>query len=85
MGIVISIAISLFVSTFIPTFSNTILIKYLLVIFLRVQCSQLAWIPVLVMFVIILGVGGKQLVDPSPAKLATVLAILGFSANYSWL
>lgn len=41
----------------------------------------MAWIPVLVTFVIALGVGGKHLINPPPAEPATPAAILSFAST----
>ncbi|KAF8954891.1 cytosine-purine permease [Flammula alnicola] len=54
--------------------------------------ERLAWIPVLITFIIALGVGGKHLSSPPPAEPATASSILtfastlaGFSITYSGL
>ncbi|KAF9459715.1 NCS cytosine-purine permease [Collybia nuda] len=43
--------------------------------------ERVAWIPVLVTFVIALGVGGKHLINPPPAEPATPAAILSFAST----
>jgi NCS1 nucleoside transporter family len=43
--------------------------------------GRLAWIPVLLAFLVALGVGGKHLANPPPAEAATAAAILGFAAT----
>ncbi|KAI0072095.1 NCS cytosine-purine permease [Panus rudis PR-1116 ss-1] len=43
--------------------------------------ERLAWIPVLVVYVVALGLGGKNLVSPPPAEPATARAILSFAST----
>ncbi|KAI0646407.1 NCS cytosine-purine permease [Trametes meyenii] len=43
--------------------------------------ERLAWVPVLVVFVVALGVGGKHLGNPPPAQPATAGAILSFAST----
>jgi len=43
--------------------------------------ERLAWIPVLVVFVVALGVGGKHLSNPPPAEPATAISILTFAST----
>lgn len=43
--------------------------------------ERLAWIPVLITFIIALGVGGKHLTDPPPTEPATVQAVLSFAST----
>ncbi|KAI0765159.1 NCS cytosine-purine permease [Fomes fomentarius] len=43
--------------------------------------ERLAWIPVLVVYLVTLGVGGKHIADPPPAEPATARAILSFAAT----
>jgi purine-cytosine permease-like protein len=43
--------------------------------------ERLAWIPVLIAFLVALGVGGKHLANPPPAEAATASAIFGFAAT----
>ena len=54
--------------------------------------ERLAWIPVLVSFLVALGVGGKHFSNPEPSTPATAAAVLsfgstiaGFSLTYSSL
>ncbi|KAF5383051.1 hypothetical protein D9615_004948 [Tricholomella constricta] len=42
--------------------------------------ERLAWIPVVISFVVALGVGGKHLANPPPAEPATASAVLSFAA-----
>lgn len=42
--------------------------------------ERLAWLPVLITFVIALGVGGKHLADPPLAEPATAQAVLSFGS-----
>ncbi|KAI0360560.1 cytosine-purine permease [Trametes cingulata] len=43
--------------------------------------ERLAWIPVLVVYLVALGVGGKHLGNPPPAEPATAAAILSFAST----
>ncbi|KAI0711159.1 NCS cytosine-purine permease [Cerioporus squamosus] len=43
--------------------------------------ERLAWIPVLIVYLVLLGVGGKHLTNPPPAEPATAPAILSFGAT----
>ena len=43
--------------------------------------ERLAWIPVFIIFIIALGVGGKHLTNPPPAEPATVATILSFAST----
>jgi purine-cytosine permease-like protein len=43
--------------------------------------ERLAWLPVLIVFVVALGVGGKHLVDPPPAEPATAAVVLSFAST----
>lgn len=43
--------------------------------------EKLSWIPVLITFIIALGVGGKHLSNPPPAEPATASAILSFAST----
>ncbi|KAF9564518.1 NCS cytosine-purine permease [Agrocybe pediades] len=43
--------------------------------------ERIAWIPVLITFIITLGVGGKHLSNPPPATPATAPMVLGFAAT----
>ncbi|KAG6849892.1 hypothetical protein H0H93_003906 [Arthromyces matolae] len=43
--------------------------------------EHLAWIPVMISFVVALGVGGKHLSNPPPAEPATARAILSFASS----
>lgn len=43
--------------------------------------ERLAWIPVLIVYLVALGVGGKHLTNPPPAEPATAPAILSFGAT----
>ncbi|GLB39204.1 putative purine-cytosine permease (2.A.39) family protein [Lyophyllum shimeji] len=43
--------------------------------------EKVAWIPVLVSFVVALGAGGKHLSSPPPAEPATAATILGFAST----
>jgi purine-cytosine permease-like protein len=43
--------------------------------------ERLAWVPVLIVFVIALGVGGKHLVNPPPAEPATAPVIFNFAST----
>ncbi|KAI9063521.1 cytosine-purine permease [Trametes sanguinea] len=43
--------------------------------------ERLAWIPVLVVYLVALGVGGKHLSNPPPAEPATAAAILSFAGT----
>ncbi|TFK47512.1 NCS cytosine-purine permease [Heliocybe sulcata] len=43
--------------------------------------ERVCWIPVLVIFVIALGVGGHHLSDPPPAEPATAVSILSFAST----
>ena len=43
--------------------------------------ERLAWIPVFIIFIIILGVGGKHLTNPPPAEPATATTILSFAST----
>ncbi|PPQ72986.1 hypothetical protein CVT24_000299 [Panaeolus cyanescens] len=43
--------------------------------------ERLAWIPVLITYVIALGVGGKHLFNPPPAEPATAASILSFAST----
>lgn len=43
--------------------------------------ERLAWIPVLIVYLVTLGVGGKHIADPPPAEPATARAILSFAAT----
>ena len=43
--------------------------------------ERLAWLPVLLVFVVALGVGGKHLTNPPAAEPATVSAILSFAST----
>ncbi|THH32563.1 hypothetical protein EUX98_g1617 [Antrodiella citrinella] len=61
----------------------------LVILFFNLLCSippaylyeRLAWIPVLVVFVVALGVGGKHLSNPPPAVPATASSILTFAGT----
>lgn len=46
-----------------------------------IRYERLAWIPVLVVFVVALGVGGKHLINPPPAEPATANSILTFAST----
>jgi purine-cytosine permease-like protein len=43
--------------------------------------ERLAWLPVLIVFVVALGVGGKHLANPPPAEPATASTILSFAST----
>ncbi|KAJ3488966.1 hypothetical protein NLJ89_g11567 [Agrocybe chaxingu] len=43
--------------------------------------ERVAWIPVLVTFLVALGVGGKHLSSPPPAEPASAVAVLGFAST----
>ncbi|KAF7969611.1 hypothetical protein HWV62_26857 [Athelia sp. TMB] len=43
--------------------------------------ERVAWVPVLIIFIIALGVGGKHLTDPPPAEPASASVILSFGAT----
>jgi purine-cytosine permease-like protein len=43
--------------------------------------ERLAWVPVLVVFIIALGVGGKHLTNPPPVQPATAPVILSFAST----
>ena len=43
--------------------------------------ERLAWIPVLVVYVVALGIGGKHLINPSPAEPSSASAILSFAST----
>ncbi|THG95083.1 hypothetical protein EW026_g6503 [Hermanssonia centrifuga] len=43
--------------------------------------ERLAWIPVLVVYVVALGIGGKHLLNPPPAEPASAIAILSFAST----
>ncbi|KAG6812526.1 hypothetical protein H0H92_002417 [Tricholoma furcatifolium] len=43
--------------------------------------ERVAWIPVVIAFVVALGIGGKHLSNPPPAEPATAAAVLGFAST----
>jgi len=43
--------------------------------------ERLAWLPVLIVFVVALGVGGKHLTNPPPSEPATASVILSFAST----
>lgn len=43
--------------------------------------ERLAWIPVLVVYVVALGIGGKHLINPPPAEPSSASAILSFAST----
>lgn len=43
--------------------------------------ERLAWIPVLIVYVVALGIGGKHLINPPAAQPATAIAILSFAST----
>jgi purine-cytosine permease-like protein len=43
--------------------------------------ERLSWLPVLITFVIALGVGGKHLSNPPPAEPATAVTVLSFAST----
>ncbi|KIP10745.1 hypothetical protein PHLGIDRAFT_100554 [Phlebiopsis gigantea 11061_1 CR5-6] len=43
--------------------------------------ERLAWIPVLIVYVVALGIGGKHLINPPPAEPADAATILSFAAT----
>lgn len=43
--------------------------------------ERISWIPVLITFIIALGVGGKNLGNPPPAEPATAVGVLTFAAT----
>ncbi|KAI0340469.1 NCS cytosine-purine permease [Trametopsis cervina] len=43
--------------------------------------ERLAWIPVLIVYVVAIGVGGKHLINPPPAAPATAAAILSYGST----
>jgi len=43
--------------------------------------ERIAWIPVIITFIITLGVGGKNLSNPPPATPATAATVLGFAST----
>lgn len=43
--------------------------------------ERLAWLPVLVVYLVALGVGGKHLSNPPPAEPATAAAVLSFAST----
>ncbi|KAF5318548.1 hypothetical protein D9619_010745 [Psilocybe cf. subviscida] len=47
--------------------------------------ERIAWIPILATFIVILGLGGKHLGNPSPLTPITVSAILGFAGTQAGL
>lgn len=47
--------------------------------------ERIAWIPILATFIVILGLGGKHLGNPSPTTPVTVSGILGFAGTQAGL
>ncbi len=43
--------------------------------------ERVAWIPVLITFIIVVGIGGKHLLNLPPAPPATAASILGFAGT----
>lgn len=43
--------------------------------------ERIAWIPVLIVYVVALGIGGKHLSNPPPAQPATASTILSFAST----
>lgn len=48
---------------------------------MSVRYEKVSWVPVLITFVIALGVGGKHLSNPPPAEPATAAGVLGFAST----
>ncbi|TDL19554.1 cytosine-purine permease [Rickenella mellea] len=67
----VGIVIIAFVSLFISFCGYKILNWY----------ERLSWLPVLVVYVVALGLGGKHLSNPSPAEPATAASILSFAST----
>ena len=49
--------------------------------FLVCRYERIAWVPILATFVVLLGLGGKHLGNPSPPTPVTISAILGFAGT----
>ena len=52
-----------------------------LVLMMCHRYERLAWIPVLICYVVALGTGGKHLIDPPPAQPATATSVLSFAST----
>lgn len=56
-----------------PTHTKPLLLMF--------RYERIAWIPVVITFVVALGVGGKHLINPPPAEPASASVILSFAAT----
>jgi purine-cytosine permease-like protein len=46
---------------------------------MSIRYEKVTWVPVLITFIIALGVGGKHLFNPPPVEPATAADVLGFA------